>query len=50
MGDPAPEVRYILLGDVGIMQFGRTYKNKAFAFEWIVAAILKEVLKSKIKT
>lgn len=33
MGDPAPEVRYILLGDVGIILFGCTCKSKSLAFE-----------------
>lgn len=40
MGDPAPEVRYILLEDAGIMLFG---------FEWIALAILQKGLKNKIK-
>jgi len=33
MGDPGPEVRCILLGDVGILLLCCTCKNKALAFE-----------------
>lgn len=33
MGDPAPEVRCILLRDVGIMLFGCTCKSKDLAFQ-----------------
>lgn len=50
MGDPAPEVRYIMLENVGMMLFGSTCKSKDFASERIAPAILQQGLKNKIKT